>query len=501
MRKTLMTAVCILLTLSLLVSLSAQAVDSILPAQANAIQRLAVNSGMSGVELNSLMTERYGKSLGELNRSEAADLIRFLQGKTVPAPPPAPEAKAAASISEIAGISSARTAAMAAEQEQQDLILASILEVGMAKRFYLVDGNIIIGTIVNVTEKNCHIDTDDGELVIPKDDILEERVHLTKKDDTRYVGPVLSESPEQITIRSRYGDITINKRDIKDMERFHGGRSLPYTEVKKTFYQGEAVLADIFLDPTAFPLRAHTFYISGFSLGYGFSDRIMIRTAFGNDFSGDLNIHPFIQLRHKQGAAWESASGIGFRIFNRHPDKTLVGKYGHFVLEDATGLTINSSQSEASLGDVVDTGARNVFADVYAVYSKRFSLESGRGKAGYHFGMRTNSLLFSQPDLKPGFSWDNDVKFPVRVWAAFDYDLSKNLKLAGNIWWDNGNKAATLGQSVEDYLDNFTLDSPNGDYRPFDFDFGFLYAVNETFRLGVHFQQPFFVIYWELYEL
>ena len=30
------------------------------------------------------------------------------------------------------------------------------------------------------------------------------------------------------------------------------------------------------------------------------------------------------------------------------------------------------------------------------------------------------------------------------------------------------------------------------------FDFGFMYALNESFRFGVHFQQPFVAFYWKI---
>ena len=93
---------------------------------------------------------------------------------------------------------------------------------------------------------------------------------------------------------------------------------------------------------------------------------------------------------------------------------------------------------------------------------------------------------------------------PFRAWAAFEYDLSKRLKLMMNIWADNGHKFRNITQTFEDYIEDstpFVLDSPKGDYRMVDFDFGFLYAVGETFRIGIHFQEPYLLLYWEFYEL
>ena len=72
------------------------------------------------------------------------------------------------------------------------------------------------------------------------------------------------------------------------------------------------------------------------------------------------------------------------------------------------------------------------------------------------------------------------------------------------MWADNGHRFRTFNEALEDYVGDstpFILDATGGEYRMVDFDFGFLYAVNETFRLGIHFQEPYLVFYWEFFEL
>jgi len=71
------------------------------------------------------------------------------------------------------------------------------------------------------------------------------------------------------------------------------------------------------------------------------------------------------------------------------------------------------------------------------------------------------------------------------------------------MWVDNGHKFRTFDQVWSDYAQDtpFILDSKSGEYRMVDFDFGFLYAVSETFRVGIHFQEPFLVFYWKFFEL
>ena len=58
----------------------------------------------------------------------------------------------------------------------------------------------------------------------------------------------------------------------------------------------------------------------------------------------------------------------------------------------------------------------------------------------------------------------------------------------------------SLSDTFDDYTDNFSLDAPGGDVSMIDFDFGILYAVNESFRVGLHFQQPYIDFCWEFFE-
>ena len=372
----------------------------------------------------------------------------------------------------------------------------------------MVDGNIINGTILKIADDVCEIETPDGTLKIPRADILEETAKITKKDDTRYVGPVLKDNMQEIVIRSKYGDVVINKKDIKDMDRFHGGKRVAWAEEKKTFYQGEAVLTDIFMDPTAFPLPAHTFYISGLSLGYGFTERFMLRTQFGSNFSGDLNLQAHWRFYHRPTAAKESAAAVGMNLHRNYPMKNLVARYSQFI-ELADGTTLNSNP-DMNVDDVMlDPEANNIYGEIYFVQSYRRTMESGRGKVGAHFGARTNTFPMLKSDLLKADStlkWLDNGEFaiPFRLFAGFEYDLSKNMKFLAEVWADNGNKYRSFSDSWDDYFGDdsrFVLDGTGGDYSMLDFDFGFLYAVNESFRLGIHFQQPYLVFYWEFYEL
>jgi hypothetical protein len=494
--------------------------EEILPAQAEAIRSLAIEKGFTPQTLNDYLVQKWGAPLNKLSRRNASALIGMFQSATPPSPSDvrqeaapilSPAAAPTQTQQQIAPLPQQRTV----QERQAPLLIAEYLEVGMSKRFHIVDGNIIQGTIVKIEAGVCDIETSDGMLKIPTKDILEETAEITKRDGSRYVGPVLKETMEEITLRSKYGDVAVSKKDIQDMNRYHGGKLVPWAEEKKTFYRGDVVLTDIFFDPTAFPLDPNTLYISALSLGYGFTDNFMVRTSFGNNFSGDLNLQPLFQLYSKRTGTNRMAAAIGVDMYSHHDMTAVIAKYARYIKENTTGKSINEISSipqpsapdkPFSISDALAQSYKSTFySEIYFVLSQRWSLESGRGEMGYHVGFRTNTLPFYRKAvLADGFDWTNDAigKVPFRFWAAFEYDLTKNLKLAANVWADNGYRYRKLDEVMKDYFKEtpFILDGLEGEYRTVDFDFGLLYAVNNSLRIGIHFKDPYLELFWRILE-
>jgi hypothetical protein len=484
--------------------------EEILPAQAEAIRSLALEKGFTVQSLNEYLVQKWGTALYRMTRKNAAIVIGAFQSSTPPTPaeitpqatPKIEPAVQPPQKNEVAPPLQPRTT----QEVKTQLLIAEYLEVGMSKRFHLVDGNIIQGTIVKIDAGVCDIETSDGVLKIPTKDILEETAEITKRDGSRYVGPVLRETIEEITLRSKYGDVVVSKKDIQDMNRFHGGKLVPWAEEKKTFYRGDVVLTDIFFDPTAFPLEPNTLYISALSLGYGFTDNFMVRTSFGNNFSGDLNLQPLVQLYSKRTGSSRIAAAVGADMYSHHDMTAVIAKYARYIKEDTpTGKSINEIDKFPISNALAKSYKSTFYSEIYFVLSQRWSLESGRGEMGYHLGFRTNTLPFYRKDvLASGFKWTDEAigKVPFRFWAAFEYDLTKNLKLAANVWADNGYRFRTLDQVLKDYLRDtpFILDGLEGEYRTVDFDFGLLYAVNNSLRIGIHFKDPYLEIFWRILE-
>ena len=419
--------------------------------------------------------------------------------------------------------------------------IAEILEIGMAKVFYLVDGNRISGKIIQIKEGRCHIETAEGLLKIPMTDILEETIDVTKLDDARYKGPLITEDEDYMVIRSKYGDVEIPKKEIKKMDRYHGGKLIPWVENKKKFHSGEEELISVFFDNNAFVLEPNTFFLSGMSVGYGFTDRFMITTQFGSNFNGDLNLHPKMRFWHKKTSKQEKALAWGLGLHRAYPTRKLISKYSHaWYVNDDKNQTLNMSicsddydedYNDSSLRCISTESLdnsfisiddqRRIFVSGYLVYSSRRKNPTGRGKVGWSVGLASNNMTLLKNDSytctsncpidKNGntinkINYKDDLEFmlPFRLFSTFEYDLQKKLKFVAAMWIDNSSRSVDFNDVIDDYFDSgdsFSFDFMGGTYNLFDFDFGFQYAINDNFRLGLHFQQPYIDIYWEFFEL
>jgi len=470
---------------------------AILPGQKSAIQSLSSAAGFSSADLNTYLVQNYGQTLGGLSRTQGASVIKEFQTGSASKP-------------------------VAAKQEA-DLATASILEVGMKKRFHFTDGSVRDGEILSIEDGTVAIKTASGTFNIPADQFLSETAEVKNKKGELFKGVVLGETAEEYIIRTSFGDAVVQKKDIQSMKRYHGGILDRQSEERRKFYQSEAQLLSVFMDPTAFPLTGNTFYVSGLSVGYGLTDRFMVTTKFGSDFNNDLNLHPRMRFYHRKSAEKEVAAAWGLGIHRKYPSKSVIGKYSHAInITDSAGAsTPLNEMTKDKVGDddglsIVDVAreddGRRLYAEAFLVFSSRRVNPTGRGKIGWTLGAKvSNAFVGRNGIIEPkiaretdsvSVTWSESSKYsvPFRTWLSLEYDLRKDLKFVGSAWVDNGYKTMAFGDTFDDYTDNFSLDSPGGEVSMIDFDFGILYAVNDNFRIGLHFQQPYIDFYWEFFE-
>ena len=475
---------------------------SILPGQKSAISSLAVSAGFSTENLNSYLLQSYGVGLTGLTRTQGAEVIKAFQAGNVSKPQ--------------------------VKQEETKKTSATFIEAGMKKQFHFRDGSVRDGEVISVNDDVATLKTSSGSFTIPKSEFLDETAEIRNKKGEMFSGVVLGETEEEFVLRTKYGDAVVQKRDISSMKRYYGGVLEKQTENKKQFYQGQAQLMSIFLDPTAFPLTANTFYVSGLSVGYGLTDRFMMRSVFGSNFSGDLNLHAKMRFYHRKSATKELAASWGAAIHRRYPASNIVGKYSHAInvidlnSVEAEPIPLNemddtNGNPKITINEVLSEGKRHLYGHAFIVFSSRRTNPSGRGKVGWSAGAKVSNAFMKRGGLINDkvtkdngiydISWNDDAKYkiPYRIWAGIEYDLRKNLKFLALAWIDNGYKTMSAGRTWEDYIGSdgssvLSLDSPRGAPSLIDFDFGMQYAVSETFRVGVHFQQPYLDFYWEFFE-
>ena len=468
---------------------------AILPGQKSAIQSLSTAAGFTNADLNTYLVQNYGQTLGGLSRTQGASVIKEFQTGSASKP--------------------------AAAQQKADLAVASILEAGMKKLFHFRDGTVRDGEILTIEDGIAVLKTGSGSFNIPADQFLSETAEITNKKGELFKGVVIGETIEEFILRTNYGDAVVQKRDIRSMKRYHGGVLDRKTEERRKFYQGEAQLISVFMDPTAFPLAGNTFYLSGLSIGYGLTDRFMITTKFGANFSGDLNLHPRMRFYHKKSAEKEVAATWGLGLHRAYSVNSIVGKYSHAIninhlnSDGETDSTVALHETEYNIGDVVKKNQEDIlYAEAYVVFSSRRVNTTGRGKVGWSAGAKVSNAfvgrdewLKTQINDSTNVNWSDKgaYKLPFRCWVSLEYDLRKDLKFVGSAWVDNGFKTMDLDQTLDDYFGedgtpSFSLDSPRGTVSMIDFDFGVMYALSENFRVGVHFQQPYLDFYWEFFE-
>ena len=475
---------------------------NILPGQKKAIESLSANAGFSNQDLYDYLLGQYGGSIDDLSREQGAEVIKGFQSRGIKKP----------------------VEQTAIKEIKRDLTVAKSLEIGMQKRFHFLDGTIRKGEILTIENEVIRLKTSSGTFNIPSEQFLEESAEITNKNGELFIGSVLGETTEEFIIRTQYGDAVVQKRDIQKMKRYHGGVLDRKSEERTKFYQGESKLINVFLDPTAFPLAGNTFYLSGLSIGYGLTDRFMITSKIGSNFNNDLNLHPRMRFYHKKSAQKEVAASWGLGLHRKYPAESILSRYAHAINLDSSGTTITLNNLKGDMENIKIADVTKESADVdrfyveaYLVFSSRRVNPTGRGKIGWSTGLKVSNAFVNRGEFLKGtvqldekdytVSWSTEkqYKVPFRAWASLEYDLRKDLKFLGSAWIDNGYRAMNFSDLASDYTGDdgtaaFSLESSSGSVSMIDFDFGLQYTVNENFRVGLHFQQPYIDFYWEFFE-
>jgi hypothetical protein len=376
-----------------------------------------------------------------------------------------------------------------------NIIIINIVLIGCVfaqeKTFHLKSGDQVTGTIKSQTDSTYVIDTAFGEITIKKDEVKPEEAFIFLKSGDKLRGIIVSESDEGVTVKAQFGEVfvshdKIERIDFKSMGRARGQFSRPGQVERGRWYYGNERLIDIYFDPTGYVLEENVLYLSGLSWGYGLSEKVHITSKWGGYFFGDLNFRPKFMLFKTGDLKSEKSMSVGFHYHMRglpvkYEFKTWES-FEEYWWDDETGNeyedTLITRHEWVKVGSKLENGnydnnpldGGEMWWEVFGAFTVSNLKKSGQGRINHTVGASITS--YPGYDLMP------------RAYYAVSADARRSLKLIFEVFYDP--YWASMLEMIEDE-----------DISDIDFDFGFIYAYNEQFRIGIHFQRPWIAFYYK----
>ena len=370
------------------------------------------------------------------------------------------------------------------------ILLGSIF--AQEKTFHLKSGDTVTGSVKSQTDSTYVIETAFGEITIKKDEVKPEEAFIFLKSGDKLRGIIVSESDEGVTVKAKFGEVfiardKIERIDFKSMGRARGQFSRPGQVERGRWYYGNERLIDIYFDPTGYTLEENVLYLSGLSWGYGVSKKFQITSKWGGYFFGDLNFRPKFMLFKTGDLKSEKSMSVGFHYHMRGlPDKRELKEVQDYstvwdeTTQDWTDTTWHENRNEwVRVGTKLDEEGYyddnpleggEMWWEVFGAFTVSNLKESGQGRINHTVGASATS--YPGYDLMP------------RAYYAVSADARRNLKLLFEVFYDPY-WTSMLEFAEEKHISDI------------DFDFGFIYAYNEKFRIGIHFQRPFIAFYYK----
>ena len=410
--------------------------------------------------------------------------------------------------------------------------------------FKLQDGTVIVGSVQEETETTYIIVTKYGSVTLNKNELVQTEYEIKLNSGETFSGTKLSETDTSIQLKTKVGVLNIEKTDILDMkesgqvtqagEKKAGSTTTSYrrayslsdllfgtgtrgsSEKDIEFAMGEERLIDTFFDPTAYVLDDGTLYLSGLSFAFGLSDKLQLSSRWFDFFWGNFNIRPKYMLFHKGNWEKESALAIGghFHTYWRpnkvvwqdgtvdvcddnsnydgnECNKTPINYGGYFPI----GATVKGTTDyyDDKVLDVNQTDDLDYMVEFFTAYTFSKARKGMRGRVSSTVG------AFVQ------IPTNTDV-YPYRLFGSVDVDITRQLKMVGEVFYDPFfldlyQRTDFEGPFTPHYAykvsENPVKKDDFNNIRPIHFDFGFMYAVNEHFRFGIHNQIPIIAFYWK----
>jgi len=205
------------------------------------------------------------------------------------------------------------------------------------EEFELKDGTIIKGEKIVENEISITVKTSFGEISINKVDLIVKEYKVKLKSGDILVGEIIQTNNDFIELDTKLtGKTKIYQSEIISIEELNIELQNNNNNSERTYYGpfglfgnltsvdkdanftiGQEQLIDLFLDPTGHTLKRGTLYLSGLSFGVGVTDKFQITTKWGDFFWGNLNLRPKLKLFEKGNWEKQQSLSIGAHIHNR----------------------------------------------------------------------------------------------------------------------------------------------------------------------------------------
>ena len=400
------------------------------------------------------------------------------------------------------------------------ILVFSIVCAQDTKTLTLKSGDKISGQVVDETETTITIINPlMGQMTINKSELKQETIKLTTNDGDVVQGLVIEKTDSYFKLQTAFGEVTIPTAEIKnigDSPKPQGGGLKPnrtifgmrwekeYTENDEWYFSKERLM-DVWFDPTGYTIEKNKFYLSGLSWGFGLTDQIHITSRWTNYFWQDFNIRPKWNFYKSGNLESQSALAVGVHLHTRglpgryvyvddedtywdlnnpqydsedefigYEDSTLVKQAGWVNLGSKRVLVEDDWNDEERYEYTEFFDSSEPWFDVFGAYTLSKMRAGGNGRFNTTIG--ASATYYPDEDLAP------------RFFAAIDIDVTRNIKVLGEIFYDE------YYPELLDREDGLPMKSP------VHFDFGFLtnkIGLDDNFWIGLHFQQPFITFYWK----
>ncbi len=328
----------------------------------------------------------------------------------------------------------------------------------------LYSGDKITGSVISENDSVLVLRTSYGEISVNKKEIKPKTLTIYLKDGSIVTGSTISSSEDEILLQTSFGTLTIEKVNVVRMT--DAGEEIPGTLKQEGFYYGRERLVDIFFDPTGYTLEQGALYISGLSWGVALSDRLDVTSSYWRYFFADLNIRPKFQIYKSGDIDVENAVAVGLHVHSAGS----TGKY-QSVSEPVYNYQSGMQMMESRWREIGSQSDDLLWSEFFIGITRSHHKADKQGRISYHAG----ASVIVHPMYKP---------MP-RTWAAIENDITAKFKVIGQVYFDPFQPS---------YRER---DKNKNRNNPFDVDFGFVYVAGENLRVGLHYQPYVFLFYFK----